>query len=694
MNSIDTRQRVLLLRLLLLSLSVSLSQYCYQNHSSLDFRPRSQALPCVLAALPGPLLPLDMFSHDTPLSLYRVHPQQPKPAQHPPNPISELPPPATPPPRPPHFTSSIRTPHRSSALRPLTLAVVGCAHGELSSIHSTLAHLSSLHHVTIDLLLCCGDFQAIRVPSDLSTLACPAHYRRLLPSFPALYFHHTPPPHYPTVYIGGNHENSLLHMQLPYGGWVCDGCYYMGLAGVLRFGGWRIGGLSGIWKDADGMAGHWERLPLDAQSIRSVYHVRWFDAWRLLQLAPSDIDDDDGNDGQQSDDRLAVFMSHDWPRDMARHGNLKALLRAKPFLRDEVEDGSLGNKAAEVVLQTLQPAYWFSAHLHVKYAALYSHDANTRQARQRTEKGAGESKQSSSASPSSGSSRTPRVTRFLALDKALPNRDYMQILPLTSHTVSASFHSTSSSTPSSDSSSGNDTSKPLRLQYDIDWLCVLRKTAHLTPLTRQRAPLPTSSYRPTDDDRSDMRERLRTAYRKRRAQQRQTDMEAGRLHDGRTEEEEEEDDAMLNVPLSFVTTVREDESSTQQQQQPAVFVRDEQTRALFEMLGVEDTFSAAMEQSGSRDAKRAGRWMQEAAPQPIKQAATATVSTNPDEIDIDSDGAIEDDSAMEDGAAVDGIELHGHARKEVAAVQRQRVAVAGGTSGNPDEIILDDVDCI
>ena len=635
-----------------------------------------------------------MFNHDTPLSLYRVHPQQPHQPQQPAQQLhafSSLPSPG-PPPQPPSsstsasFSPSSHTLNRPTTLRPLTLAVVGCAHGELSSIHSTLAHLSATQHVTIDALLCCGDFQAIRIPSDLSTLACPEHYRRLLPSFPALYFRHCPQPPYVTLYIGGNHENSLLHCQLPYGGWVADNCYYMGLAGVVRLGGWRIGGLSGIWKEADGMVGRWERLPLDAQSLRSVYHVRWFDAWRLLQLAPTARDET--ADGHSSADRLAVFLSHDWPRGIAHHGNLNALLRAKPFFREEVQDGSLGSEPAEVLLQTLQPQYWFSAHLHVKFAALYRHVDGAQKAAGQVENGPPNNTHSANANASPDPSAALRTTRFLALDKALPNRDYMQILPLTPSTAS---------TTASASSHASDR-WPLRLQYDIDWLCILRNTAHLTPLTRHRAPLPTESYHPTENDRRDMRDRLRAAYRQRTA-----------AHGGAAKEDEEE--AMLEVPRSFVPTVREDDTSAQS----LPFVRGEQTKALFDMLGVLDTLSSALEQGSARDnRKRAGQWTDTTAQQPtqhtIAAAPVTTASTNPDEIDIDSDsdGGIDHNDGMEeDGAAIrSAVEQHGRSILVLQQGQQgaaQRVQHANGAAGsnssssssNPDEIVLDDdVNCV
>ena len=36
-----------------------------------------------------------------------------------------------------------------------------------------------------------------------------------------------------------------------YGGWVAPNIYYMGFSNVVRFGGLRIAGLSGIYKEND-----------------------------------------------------------------------------------------------------------------------------------------------------------------------------------------------------------------------------------------------------------------------------------------------------------------------------------------------------------------------------------------------------------------------------------------------------------
>lgn len=70
---------------------------------------------------------------------------------------------------------------------------------------------------------------------------------------------------------------------------------------------------------------------------------------------------------------IDVFMSHDWPRGIYYYGSTGELLRKKKFLRQEVESNTLGSPAAEELLAHLQPSYWFSAHLHVKFAAVMQH---------------------------------------------------------------------------------------------------------------------------------------------------------------------------------------------------------------------------------------------------------------------------------------------------------------------------------
>ena len=47
-----------------------------------------------------------------------------------------------------------------------------------------------------------------------------------------------------------------------------------------------IGGLSGIFKGHDYLKGRFERTPYDKSSMRSVYHVRNIDEFRLKSMPP------------------------------------------------------------------------------------------------------------------------------------------------------------------------------------------------------------------------------------------------------------------------------------------------------------------------------------------------------------------------------------------------------------------------
>ncbi|KAF7186456.1 Lariat debranching enzyme [Pseudocercospora fuligena] len=239
----------------------------------------------------------------------------------------------------------------------LRIAIEGCGHGTLHAIYASIEEACKQKGWDgIDLLIIGGDFQSVRNAFDLNTISMPAKYRSMC-DFHEYYSGQRLAP-YLTIFVGGNHEASSYLTELYYGGWVGPNIYYMGAANVLRLGPLRIAGLSGIWKGFDYRKPHFERLPYNESDLKSVYHVRELDVRKLLQI------------GTQVD----VAISHDWPQGIEWKGNHKQLFRFKPHFEEDAKSGRLGSVAAKQVLERLRPKYWFSAHLHCKYAAVVHHN--------------------------------------------------------------------------------------------------------------------------------------------------------------------------------------------------------------------------------------------------------------------------------------------------------------------------------
>ncbi|XP_072947330.1 uncharacterized protein ldbr [Epargyreus clarus] len=264
----------------------------------------------------------------------------------------------------------------------MRIAIEGCAHGELEKIYECIETLQDREAINIDLLICCGDFQSVRNQTDLRAMAVPQKYQHMC-TFYKYYSGERKAPIL-TIFIGGNHEASNYLQELPYGGWVAPNIYYMGRAGVVQFGNLRIGGISGIYKGHDYLQGLWESPPYNQGSLRSVYHVRSIDVYRLSQLK----------------EKVHIMLSHDWPRGITNYGDVENLLKRKQFFREDIETNQLGSPPAEKLLHLLKPEYWFAAHLHCQFAALVKHGDGIEE------------------------------TKFLALDKCLPKRRHLQILKL------------------------------------------------------------------------------------------------------------------------------------------------------------------------------------------------------------------------------------------------------------------------
>ncbi|KAI8269444.1 lariat debranching enzyme [Colletotrichum sp. SAR11_239] len=226
-------------------------------------------------------------------------------------------------------------------------------HGTLNAIYAAVASSCAARGWDgVDILIIGGDFQAARNAADLTVMSVPAKYREL-GDFWEYYAGRRVAP-YLTVFAAGNHEAAAHLWELYYGGWAAPNIYYLGAANVLRLGPLRIAAMSGIWKGFDYRKTHHERLPMGPDEIKSFYHVREVDVRKLLLVR----------------EQVDIGVSHDWPRGIERWGDEKALWRMKPDFERESKDGTLGNVAAEYVCDRLRPPYWFSAHLHCKFAAL------------------------------------------------------------------------------------------------------------------------------------------------------------------------------------------------------------------------------------------------------------------------------------------------------------------------------------
>ena len=320
---------------------------------------------------------------------------------------------------------------------------------------------------------------------------------------------------------------------------MCPNIYFMGYSGVVRFGDLRVAGLSGIWKPGDYRRGYSERPPYSAADVKSAYHCREFDVWKLRQLQ----------------EPLDVFVSHDWPRGVAAHGDMAQLMRSKPFLQAELQDGSLGSQPAAELLAQLQPDFWFSAHLHCKFPALV---------------------------PRRGA--RPGATRFLALDKCLPRRDFLQLIDLPGRAAGP-------------------------FSYDPEWLSIVRASHSAMPLSRAPAALPGGGRAPAPG-----REAARAAV-------------AAAL----------EARGSAAVPLNFERTARaHDPAQPRRAAMPTSTPRNPQTVALLELLQLDYKLDTPVQEQQQQQ-QQPQQWAQQPGMQwgggPLPPPPLRSV--NPEEIELD-----------------------------------------------------------
>lgn len=237
---------------------------------------------------------------------------------------------------------------------------------------------------------------------------------------------------------------------------------------------------------------------------------------------------------EKTKNRVDIMVSHDWPLGIEQHGDTEGLLRRKPFFREEVQRNDLGSRPNREVLDTIKPKWWFSAHLHVKFKAtvtfqkqqdsppasdsltsLVPSQINTTKASLKsispevsikTEERLKEEETVSavqeeaaidtpttefhsleSNNPCAGKDLTDQMTQFLALDKCLPRRQYLSILHVPVDVPK----------------------EEVQLEYDLEWLAILRKTHKLTSKERRRIEVPSEIVEVSESDIEWVQDRLK-----------------------------------------------------------------------------------------------------------------------------------------------------------------------------------------
>lgn len=217
----------------------------------------------------------------------------------------------------------------------IRVAVVGCMHGQLKDIVDQVNLADKEENLKTDLIVCCGDFEAIRDEYDLSFKACPDKYKKM-GQFSRYYKGEFELPCL-VIFVGGNHEASNLLDETYYGGWIWKNVFYLGRAGVVNYKGLRIAGCSGIYNENNYHKGFYEK---DVENnIRSIYHIRNFDIARL-NLIKGHID---------------MFLSHDWPTSIITDKALQHVLKQKPYWEQEIKDDTIGCPAYRYLIDVLQP---------------------------------------------------------------------------------------------------------------------------------------------------------------------------------------------------------------------------------------------------------------------------------------------------------------------------------------------------
>jgi lariat debranching enzyme len=341
---------------------------------------------------------------------------------------------------------------------------------------------------------------------------------------------------YLTIFIGGNHEASSHMWELYYGGWAAPNIFYMGAANVLRLGPVRIAGMSGIWKGYNYNKTHHERLPYNQDDVKSIYHIREYDVRKLLQLR-TQVDIGISHDWPRAiekhgDAKRLWRMKPDFERESAEGtlGNQAAAyvmdrLRPPYWFSAHLHCKFPATKTYESVSQRDGPREIEVEKPHVEPASISAAsipaDATAKN-EDEIDLDMDDDDMDDDAAPATSSSNavsvpstetvpddirallpaafsrppppTPKVApgqppppaitnktvRFLALDKCLPGRKFLQLLPIVPEST---LESATNVAPAA-------TQPRYRLEYDPEWLAITRVFASSLVLGDRNAKNP------------------------------------------------------------------------------------------------------------------------------------------------------------------------------------------------------------
>ncbi|KAB5594996.1 Lariat debranching enzyme [Ceratobasidium theobromae] len=382
----------------------------------------------------------------------------------------------------------------------MRVAVAGCCHGQLDATFKQVNDLESQNGYKIDVVLINGDFQAVRNHQDLQCMAVPDKYKQL-GTFYKYYIGQVAAPVL-TIVIGGNHEASNYMWELYHGGWLAPNIYYLGGSGCVKVNGLRIAGASGIYKSHDYRLGEFINQLSSPDVFMShdwpVDITRYGDQPQLLKRKPffqSDIEKGELGSPPMMDLLYSLRPGYWFSAHM--HCRFEAVVEhdsdasgdqtsAVPAETEAKSSRGTANAPAQVnpdeiqlddldELPSTDPIPPVPVHnpdeimIHDDSVVVPTADSvPAPEQNDGTKNTAG-----SAAAPNTRPSPSKTSTRFLALDKCLPKRHYMDVLEIAPST----------------SPSGQVTSPPT-LTFDREWLAISRALHPYLSTQRQQPAMP------------------------------------------------------------------------------------------------------------------------------------------------------------------------------------------------------------